>query len=56
MDASEYRCPVDWPATRQGLCRPHRCELPEGHTGPHVCTCGAQRRNMKRDQLVEDEA
>jgi hypothetical protein len=50
------RCPVEWGGDRVAVfCRPHRCDLDEGHTGPHICNCGIRRRNMKRDWYPADE-
>lgn len=44
-------CEVDWKAPKNSLCRPyHKCELPHGHEGKHVCGCGWTRRRLKRDE------
>lgn len=43
LDEDAYPCPEEWPS-RSLLCKPHRCDLIEGHEGKHVCNCGMTRR------------
>lgn len=50
-----HRCPVEWERPKSPFCKPHRCDLDEGHSGPHVCSCGRQRRNMSRDTYDPEE-
>jgi hypothetical protein len=42
-------CLVEWDRPLSLVCRPHRCELEEGHRGPHVCSCGRRRRWLRRE-------
>ena len=40
-----YRCPHEKDVGRSSMCYPaHRCDLNEGHVGPHECDCGKQFR------------
>lgn len=45
----EY-CEVEWERPKSALCRPHKCDLPKLHSGPHQCDCGWTRRVMERDE------
>jgi hypothetical protein len=46
MDEDDvYTCPVEWERPKSLVCKPHRCDLIEGHTGDHICSCGRHRRN-----------
>jgi hypothetical protein len=49
-DSDVSRCEVEWDAPKSSLCRPHQCDLLQGHEGNHVCDCGWARRRMKRDE------
>lgn len=42
-----YRCPETWERPTGVICRPHQCDLDEGHDGKHVCDCGRTRRNVE---------
>lgn len=44
------RCEVEWERPKSVLCNPHRCDLPTGHVGKHVCDCGWPRRLLARDE------
>jgi hypothetical protein len=39
-DGTPYRCPSERAAPRTSFCKPHRCDLDEGHAGKHKCDCG----------------
>lgn len=58
MAEPEYKppenCEVEWKSTSV-FCRPHRCDLPRGHSGHHICNCGLTRRNMARERIDDDE-
>lgn len=48
-----YTCPIEWPS-QSILCKPHRCDLPEGHEGQHICNCGSTRQNRGRYKWPDD--